>query len=294
MSLQYTIVLGCPRSGTTFLMRCLDALPYTECLSGICFPVPIAHLAAQNLPEEIKDCLDYALESTFQVYLDGYTGSRFGAVHHFLDGSMSLRELKEFFYREYKLQRFIYKEPFFSFAPEYIYRSLPNCRIIYIYRDGRDCANSLVQSYGALTDKRLGSLKSSAASMGYRHNELYVPWWVEPDQADAFIASKPFVRAIWMWKEMVRRCDSFFSKSDVLLSGRVLQIKYEDLAYDPITIGGKIASHLGLDLNPRFSKRLQQVSTRSIGKYKRRDTDELKAAENIAYAELKHYGMSIE
>jgi Sulfotransferase family len=290
MSLRYYFILGCPRSGTTFLMNCLEAISYTECLSGISYPIPIAHLAAQQLPEQINHCLEYSLESTLNIYLDSIPNSRLRAFCHLLTGSIGLHETKALFQRKRHLKNFIYKEPFFSFAPSLVYRALVNCKIIYLYRDGRDCANSLVKRYDTLTDEKLKTLRTSESTLGYSYENFWIPWWVATDQADDFIRASPYIRSIWMWKEMVYRCESFFSKPDVLESGRVLKVKYEDLANKPMVFGKKIANYLDADFDNRLRKRFKQASNESIGKYKGRNASELKLAEQVAYHELSSYG----
>lgn len=271
-------------------MNCLEALPYTECLSGISFPVPIAHLAAQQLPEQITHCLEYALESTLNVYLDSVSNSRFRALQSLISGSMGFKEVSTLFQRKRVLQNLIYKEPFFSFTPEFLCRALPSCKIIYLYRDGRDCANSLVKSYGVLTDEKLKILNTSESSLGYQHQDFWVPWWVESDQADNFIQSSSYVRSIWMWKEMVKRCERFFTQDDIATSDRVLKIKYEDLACEPLVFGEKIVTYIGTDFDNRLQKRFAKASVKAVGKYKKRDPLEIEMAEQVAHYELKFYG----
>lgn len=271
-------------------MNCLEALPYTECLSGLSYPIPIAHLAAQQLPEQINHCLEYSLESTLNVYLDSIPNSRLRAFCHLLIGSIGLNEAKALFQRKRQLKRFIYKEPFFSFAPSFVYRALPNCKIIYLYRDGRDCANSLVRMYNVLTDEKLKTLKSSESSLGYQSGSLWIPWWVTPGQSDDFIQASPYVRAIWMWKEMVNCCESFFSQPDIEKSERILKIKYEDLTREPMVLGEKIVNHVGADFNNKIQRRFKKASIKSIGKYKGQDALEIKLAEQVAYHELNLYG----
>lgn len=291
MDLSYAVVLGCPRSGTTFLMSCLNALPYTECLSGISFPIPVIHLVAtQEFTSISQRCMDYALESTLNVYLDAYSGSRAKAVQHFLSGSILLKELREIFQRNHQIERIVYKEPFFSFTPDFVYRALPECKIIYLIRDGRDCANSLVKSYGSLTDEKLNSHRTSESPLGYFCKGQYIPWWVDVNEADEFIQASVYVRSIWMWKEMVKRCDDFFSKKDVTFGSRVLQIKYEELVTQPIVTGQKITDFLDVDFDERLIRRLRKASPSSIGKYRCRDQSEIDLAEKVAYSELKLHG----
>ncbi|MEP0905047.1 sulfotransferase [Leptolyngbya subtilissima ST-M1] len=271
-------------------MECLEALPYTECVSGISFPVPMAHLAAQQLPEQTMHCLEYGLRSTLNVYLDAIPNSRFKAFHRLAAGFLGVSEAKKIFQRQRKIQNLIYKEPFFSFSPNFLYRALPDCKIIYLYRDGRDCANSLVKSYDVLTNEKLKTLNTSESALGYPCQDFWIPWWVAVDQVDNFIEASPYVRSIWMWREMVRCCESFFSQTNVVTSGRILKIKYEDLVYEPMVFGEKIVNYIGADFDNRLQKCFKQASTKSIGKYKKRDTIDIKSAERVAHRELSSYG----
>ena len=57
--------------------------------------------------------------------------------------------------------------------------ALPDAPIVHIVRDGRDCANSLVESYDVLSDEKLTHLKGSEMRLGRPYDERFVPWWVE-------------------------------------------------------------------------------------------------------------------
>src|SRR5919202_755735 len=118
MTVQYCIVLGCPRSGTTFLMSALQALANSECISGLLVPVSIPHLVNYSLPTYIYNVLAFELEASFQNYLDsGIPYSRFSALYKWLKGYMSCREFFQAMRRKRVVERIIYKEPFLSFAP---------------------------------------------------------------------------------------------------------------------------------------------------------------------------------
>ena len=291
MKIEYNVILGCPRSGTTFLMSVLNALPNSECVSGILFPVAIPHIINNNLPADIYKSLAWAFEDSLQNYLDsGIPNSRFAALQKWLEGCMSIQELGQALQHKRVVERIVYKEPFLSFAPEFTYNALPNCRIVHIYRDGRDCANSLVRSYSILTDEKLRDLRTSEMPLGRKYDQLYVPWWVEKGREEEFIASPPYVRAIWMWKEMVKCCNEFFSRPDVIASRRVMLLRYEDLVNEPLKYGEAVVEHLGLKMNQRLQKRLERASSSSIGIHSRRDSQEIEAAEKIAKAELELYG----
>ncbi|HEY4811408.1 MAG TPA: sulfotransferase [Solirubrobacteraceae bacterium] len=289
MTGERAIVLGAPRSGTTFLMSALGCLPGAECVSGNLLPVGIAHLAAQDLNEQVRD----GLERSFRVGLSDYlTTSLYHARSAALRKWWACGRQRATLTTAIKGKRIermlIYKEPFLAFAPDYVYRALPDARLLYLFRDGRDVADSLVRTYGVLTDEKLSTLDSDEVQMGRKLGDRYVPWWVGEDAGDGerFLAASPYLRAIWMWREMVRRCGEFFDHADVKDSGRVLRVRYEDLIKDPLTQGQAIVQHLGLEMTATMRKRLATAHPRSIGIHQRSDRAELVAAEQLAGAEL--------
>lgn len=288
---QYNIILGFPRSGTTFLIDCLKALPYSECTSERLLPYPIPHIVNQHLSPDIYEALSFSfLSILFNHAESGEIRSRYSALSKWVKGYLSFNELIEAFYRKRPIKNIVYKEPFLGFAPEYAYNSLPNCRIIHIYRDGRDAADSLVRTFNLFTDQHLMTLQSRELPLGRKYGNVYIPWWVENGKEKEFLACTPYVRAIWMWKEMVRRCHDFFSHPDVMISGRVLLLKYEDLVSEPVKYGDLVVKHCGCRMNKRLQKMFERARSTSIGIYKRRDCKEIEAAEIIAKTELEIYG----
>jgi len=287
---EYGIVMGCPRSGTTFLMTCLNALPYSECVSGHLLPVPIPHIVNCSLDSEVYEALSRSVSFAFQDYLESVAQARVPAVARWLNGAMASGELIQALQRKRTIKRLIYKEPFLSFATEFIYNALPNCRIVHIYRDGRDAADSLVRRYNVLTDEKLMTLSTAEMPLGRKYDHRYVPWWVEVGLEAEFLECTPYLRAIWMWKEMVRRCHDFFSLPEVVASGRVMLLKYEDLVSNPLQYGESVVSHFDGVMNNQLQTKFKQAKISSIGIHKRREQQEVEAAENIAQAELELYG----
>ncbi len=272
-------------------MTALNALANSECVSGLLIPVSIPHLVNYSLPAYVYNALAFELEASLQNYMNsGMPYSRLAALRKWLKGSMGNQELFQTLQRKRFVERLIYKEPFLSFAPEFTYRALPNCRILHLYRDGRDCADSLVRTYNVLTDEKLMALNTSEMPIGRQYNNRYVPWWVEEGREADFLASTPYVRAIWMWKEMVGRCYKFFSQTEVVATGRVLSVKYEEFVTDSAIYGEMIANHFGAKMNPQLWKQLHKAHTLSIGIHKKRNPKEIEAAEKVAQTELNMYG----
>ena len=292
---ERAIVLGAPRSGTTFLMRALGALPDAECVSGNLLPVGVAHLAAQELPDDVRA----ELERSFRLALADYLTTslyhaRSAALRKWWAASRRPSTFSPALHGRRVERILIYKEPFLAFAPELAYAAIPDGRLLYIFRDGRDVADSLVRTYDVLSDEKLRGLDTNEVHMGRRVGELYVPWWVSDSESESFLRLSPYLRAVWMWREMVRRCASFFERPQVSSSGRVLQVRYEDLISDPLTQGRAIVEHIGEQLTPRMRERLGGAHPRSIGIHARRDRIELEQAEQIAGAELLALGYRLQ
>jgi sulfotransferase family protein len=286
------IVLGAPRSGTTYLMRCLDAVPDAECVTGNLFPIAFLHLAASPPSEEMRVLLDRAFRGALSDYAESaVVQSRVASLRKWWLASRRIGRLCQASRGVRRDDVLIYKEPFLSFAPELAWEALPECRVVYLVRDGRDVADSLVRSYDVLSDERLASLDSNEAPIGRRwRGGVHVPWWVRDGEEDDFVAADPYGRAIWMWREMVARCGEFSERADVRSSGRLLTVRYEDLVCDPLVHGEAIVAHLGGQPTKRVRKRLTEAHSGSIGIHERRERASLAAAEAIAREQLESLG----
>jgi Sulfotransferase family len=285
------IVLGVPRSGTTFLMSALAGLSSAECVSGNLFPAGVAHLAAQELSDQVRDEIERSFRMALADYLTtSVYNARSAALRKWWVASRRVSTLRPAIAGRRVERMLIYKEPFLAFAPQLAYAALREARLVYIFRDGRDVADSLVRTYDVLTDQKLASLDSNEVHMGRRMGELYVPWWVNDADSEAFLHASPYLRALWMWREMVRRCEGFFERAEVLASGRVLRVRYEELMSDPVAQGRAIVEHLGQELTPRVRERLQGAHRRSVGIHGRREGAELAEGERLAGAELHALG----
>lgn len=289
-SMKYCFVFGAPRSGTTYLQKALSLLSSTETKIGQLVPVATFHIANQAIPNNVYEALAVSIKRNIDVYLSGEYKSRFLALEDWWNAPLQKERLSHIFRRGARPRPdwFIYKEPFLSFAPELTVESIPDARIIYIYRDGRDVANSLVESYNVLTDKELRNLRSTEMRLGRSYDDRYVPWWVTREREDEFMLATPYARAIWMWMYMVRRSHQFFQRSK--LDDQTLHVKYEDFMREPHRIGNQILDFLNVEGTRAFERHLNQARTSSIGKHLERPKDEITTATNLASNSLNRLG----
>ena len=126
-TIDCAVVLGSPRSGTTYLMRLLNTLPYCECLIGTLISSSIPQIAKQDLPSEIYDSLAVGFERSIDAYLhSGRFLNRASAIQKWMNAPSGIGGLLKAVKGQRTVQRMIYKEPFLSFAPDFVDRALPD------------------------------------------------------------------------------------------------------------------------------------------------------------------------
>jgi hypothetical protein len=243
-----------------------------------------------DLSNVVREVIRYSLHDTLEQYVESAETSRVFAIGQLLQRHIGVTEALAGVRRKRVIRGLIYKEPFLSFSPELPYEALRDCRMVHIYRDGRDAADSLVRSYEVLTDAKLKTAKSNEVTWGRQVGDRVVPWWVDDGREQEFLDASPYIRAIWMWSVMVRRSHNFATRSDVAASGRVLEVCYESLMIDPETEGKRVLEHFGLRLNRRIRQKLASAHGRSVGIHRRREADEVVRATELAASELRLLG----
>lgn len=277
-------ILGCPRSGTTFLSSCIGAIPDIREFVGALAPPRIMHLIGSSHSAAFReDFLACVRDIFWQSFWRGeyFRTERLSLL---VSGKIGLFEFLKTPSLEGKL--FCYKEPFLCFAAEHFAAHFPNSKFIHIIRDGRDNADSMIRTYGdALSDEVLTSDKLSfnkVSEIGFwrRQDDFNFPWWLPVQEEEAFRAMSKYGRYVRLWKEMTSRCCAL---GETLGEERYLEIRYENFVSDPIPHGDRVRQFIRKADSKQFRRRLKKAFTRSTNISKANQPQaQLKESEAIA------------
>jgi hypothetical protein len=284
-------VLGCPRSGTTFLSGCLGMLPGVEEFVGVLCPPRLCHLLAT---EDRADREEMLLAAVRDVFWNSFWRRRLarterllrlvrrgaaawpGVVRPTLDGAL-----------------FCYKEPFLCFAADKFARHFPNAKFVHIVRDGRDNADSLERAYpDALSDAVVRSdflslNKNSEIGRWATRDGVNLPWWLAPADEAGFGPMTRYERCVLMWREMTVRARAVRA----VVPGRYHEVRYEELVRDPAGEGAAVAAFLGKRFDRPARRAFARAFGGSVGAARRNQDPELvRRADAIAGPLLRELG----
>ncbi len=276
-------ILGCPRSGTTFLSKCLAAINGLEEFVGVLVPPRLMHQIGN--PESGMDNPSLLL-SVQDIFWQSFWRRRYfrdQRLPQLLKRNISVGQ----FFETPSLQNtiFCYKEPFLCFAAEQFARHFTKAKFIHIIRDGRDNADSMDRSYAhalsdeVLQDAFLANNKISEIGMWRKYNGYCIPWWVEKNKENEFIAFSKYERNVLMWKEMVTRAQAVKQ----FCPDRYYEIKYEEFVQNPFAEATGVLQFLNAEINNRTKQKLKKAFTSSVGISKSNiSSDKIEAANRIA------------
>lgn len=285
--MKYYLIVAPPRSGTTFLSRAMDHAHRTRSVVGdLILPVTCSlhALSRQRGDREFSDAIEHGFES--ELVRRSGINSRFEAVHRFVTSRQRMVPTACALMRTQAADRFVFKEPFLSVSPTLALTQL-TFGVFWILRDGRDVANSLVNSYDVLTNDDLRTCRSNENPVKSDRNvgDLYIPWWVSDLDVDLFAASTPYVRAGMMWAFMTEACHEAFAGDD-----RVTQTHYEELVSNPQFCQQTIEAFLHVSTTAPLVKACKAASGGSIGAFQRRERSEIQALESAIGSTLERCG----
>lgn len=266
-------IIGCPRSGTTFLARCLSALNDMEMFVGVLAPPRLMHMFGSYKKKLLT--ADIGL-LTRDIFWQHFWRRRQFRSDRLAQSYLRNKDIYHFLkFPDMTGVKFGYKEPFACFAAIQLAEYFPYSKFIHIIRDGRDAADSLDRSYpdalsdNTLTNQTLAKNKSSEIGIFEEQKGFIFPWWVLNDEREEFSSASKFQRYLMMWEAMVSSGMSLRS----VCRTRYYEIRYEDLVRQPISEMSQILEFIGSDWNSRVRRRARSASDRSISIHKKRSQD---------------------
>jgi hypothetical protein len=284
-------ILGCPRSGTTFLSGCLAAVAGVEEFVGVLCPPRVCHLiATEDRPDRLRPLMAGVRDVFWLAYVRRRTShaERLLAVLR-----RRLSPLGVFGPGAVAGGLFCYKEPFLCFPADRFAAACPTARCVHIVRDGRDNADSLERAYpDALSDDVVRSdfltrNKNSEIGPWRRAGGVNVPWWVPADDAGPFGAMSRYERCVLLWREMTARAMALGR----IAPDRYIELRYEDLVRDPVGRGRALVEHIGRPFDRPARRAFERAFARSVGVARRNQPAELtRKAADIAGPLLRTLG----
>lgn len=233
-------VIGAPRSGTSFLGRCLEALP---------------ELSYHFEPAATQ-------RAALRVYFDMWSfeeAERFyRAVYRWLlrlrlDGDL----------------RYADKSPRNCFLVSFLRRAFPQAQFVHILRDGRDAA----LSHSKKPWLQAAAAGSDEQGVGGHQFGPYARFYVEDDRVDEFETTSDYHRCIWVWR---RHVESALGAREELTANRYHEVYYEHLVHRPKEEGQRLLDFLDISRTRsrrRLLDRAQEAYIESVGKWRRELSD---------------------
>lgn len=286
-------VLGCPRSATTFLSRCLSGFSGVEEFVGVLAPPRMMHLLGRCSDRDITQQIMLSLRDTFWNAFWRRRYFRTERLTQWLRGNLQLRALLRRPTMEGAL--LCYKEPFLCFACEVFAEHFPHARFIHIIRDGRDNADSLERCYpDALSDPVLRSellARNKVSEIGTWEviDDMCVPWWIPAEYRHRFATLDRYERHVLLWREMTARA----RRLRTMIPLRYLELRFEDIVDDPVRAGRQVGEFIRRPVTRRVLRRLRRARGQSVAIGRRNQSaSRIAAANKIAGSLLEELGYS--
>ncbi len=256
-------ILGCPRSGTTFLSNCIADIPDLEEFVGTLAPPRLMHMIGYGAHR--GDPTIQLLKLVRDIFWQAFWHRRLFFSHR-LGAAYAMKKFWALLKKPALAgSTFCYKEPFLCFAAEEFAAEFSKSKFIHIIRDGRDNADSMMRTYpdaltdAVLRDKFLVENKSSEVGMYRDVRGFAMPWWIKPQDEEDFLSASQFGRYMYLWREMTVRAQALRK----LGPERYLEIRYEEFVEHSEQTVATVCRFLGR--NPAKSKKAHKAFNRSVG-----------------------------
>jgi len=257
---QPVFVVGAPRSGTTFLGRCIGALPSVS--------YHFEPMATKSAAEYVYNG-DWSEDEAARFYR--FVFRNLLRLH--LDGDL----------------RFAEKTPRNCFVIPFLHRAFPKARFVHIIRNGLDAA---------LSHSKKPWLQPNTASRietGSHQFGTYPRFWVEADRREEFRTTSTFHRCIWAWR---RHVESALRSLDGVPEAQQCQLRYEGFVRHPHQVADRLLDFLEItEGNERNALHAvaQNAHADSVGTWSAELTSEQhEVAHEEAGSVLKRLGYGIE
>ncbi len=178
-------------------------------------------------------------------------------------------------------------QPFYPF----LFRSLPNVKIIHIVRNGLDAALSIQKKHwfsdAALNNTESVSIKKRAAG-----KERFLPWWVNQEDEERFIKYSEFSRGLCAWRTLMEHHGKTFLRLTAAEKKNYFEVRYETLIQNPAETLKGICRFLAADFGARTETILKTVDReKPVGcqEYPFNDADENELEKTLQLMKVNGY-----
>lgn len=233
-------VVGAPRSGTSFLGRCLGALP---------------ELSYHFEPAATQRAAPYVYRGAWPF---GRARRFYRTVYRWLlrlhlDGDL----------------RYADKSPRNCFLMAFLHRAFPDAQFIHIIRDGRDAA----LSHSKKPWMQAAAARSGEQGVGGHAFGPYARFYIEAERAPAFETTSDYHRCIWAWR---RHVEYALQAKEQLPADQYHEVRYEDLVHAPMPAGRRVLDYLRIaapSSRQRLLERARSAHADSVGAWKNELSD---------------------
>ncbi|MEO0456093.1 MAG: sulfotransferase [Cyanobacteria bacterium P01_A01_bin.114] len=251
-------IVGSPRSGTTFLGRCLETLPE--------FSYHFEPVATKAAAKHVYKGEWSAGKARF-FYQQAYAS----LMRLHFDGDL----------------RFAEKTPRNCFLVDFLADTFPGARFIHIIRDGRDVA----LSYSKKPWLQAAQAPSQKIEPGGYPYGPFARFWVEAERVQEFETTSDIHRCIWAWR---RFTEAVLMGGVQSSQESYLELRYEDLVSSPRLSSERLLDFLNIE-NVRsrlqFKTATASANPQLIGQWRNELTaDQLSQIESEAGELLNQLG----